>query len=97
MFIFQLTASFDETTTLEDVDKLFKVFAGGKSVCGADSSIVVCLVVFLFVHYTHAIKNVLVTCQVPFTAASLASEVQDVIPSGLVRETPYLTHPIFNS
>ncbi|WOG84123.1 hypothetical protein DCAR_0103304 [Daucus carota subsp. sativus] len=60
-----LTASFDETTTLEDVDKLFKVFAGGKSV--------------------------------PFTAASLASEVQDVIPSGLVRETPYLTHPIFNS
>lgn len=46
MFIFQLTASFDETTTLEDVDKLFKVFAGGKSVCGADSSIVVCLVFF---------------------------------------------------
>ncbi|KAL8115247.1 hypothetical protein AgCh_021907 [Apium graveolens] len=60
-----VTASFDETTTLEDVDKLFKVFAGEKSV--------------------------------PFTAASLAPEVQDVIPSGLVRETPYLTHPIFNS
>lgn len=29
---FQITASFDETTTLEDVDKLFKVFASGKSV-----------------------------------------------------------------
>lgn len=31
-FVSQVTASFDETTTLEDVDKLFKVFAGGKSV-----------------------------------------------------------------
>ncbi|XP_068653232.1 glycine dehydrogenase (decarboxylating), mitochondrial [Aristolochia californica] len=60
-----ITASFDETTTLEDVDKLFQVFASGKSV--------------------------------PFTAASLASEVHSTIPSGLVRESPYLTHPIFNS
>lgn len=60
-----ITVSFDETTTIEDVDTLFKVFALGKPV--------------------------------PFTAASLAPEVQDVIPSGLVRETPYLTHPIFNS
>lgn len=59
-----VTASFDETTTLEDVDKLFKVFAGGKSV--------------------------------PFTAASLAEEVETAIPSGLTRESPYLTHPIFN-
>ncbi|GAA0164836.1 dehydrogenase [Lithospermum erythrorhizon] len=60
-----ITVSFDETTTLEDVDKLFKVFTGGKPVS--------------------------------FTAESLAAEVQNVIPSGLVRETPYLTHPIFNS
>jgi hypothetical protein len=32
MVCFQITVSFDETTTLEDVDKLFKVFAGGKPV-----------------------------------------------------------------
>ncbi|XP_019088226.1 PREDICTED: glycine dehydrogenase (decarboxylating) 1, mitochondrial isoform X2 [Camelina sativa] len=59
-----ITASFDETTTLDDVDKLFKVFASGKPV--------------------------------PFTAESLAPEVQNAIPSSLTRETPYLTHPIFN-
>ena len=29
---FQVTVAFDETTTLDDVDKLFKVFAGGKPV-----------------------------------------------------------------
>ena len=29
---FQITVSFDETTTLEDVDKLFEVFAAGKPV-----------------------------------------------------------------
>lgn len=60
-----ITVSFDETTTIEDVDNLFKVFALGKPV--------------------------------PFTATSLAPEVPDVIPSGLVRETPYLTHSIFNT
>ncbi|KAL8209872.1 hypothetical protein R6Q57_006604 [Mikania cordata] len=60
-----ITVSFDETTTIEDVDMLFKVFSLGKPVT--------------------------------FTAASLAPEVQNVIPSGLVRETPYMTHPIFNS
>ncbi|XAR69251.1 Glycine dehydrogenase (decarboxylating) [Bertholletia excelsa] len=60
-----ITVSFDETTTLEDVDKLFKVFACGKPVT--------------------------------FTAASLAPEVQNLIPSSLVRQSPYLTHPIFNS
>nr|AAX23963.1 mitochondrial glycine decarboxylase P-protein precursor [Moricandia moricandioides] len=59
-----ITASFDETTTLDDVDKLFKVFASGKPV--------------------------------PFTAESLAPEVQNSIPSNLTRESPYLTHPIFN-
>ncbi|KAI3694267.1 hypothetical protein L1987_77231 [Smallanthus sonchifolius] len=59
-----ITVSFDETTTIEDVDTLFKVFALGKPVT--------------------------------FTAASIAPEVQDAIPSGLVRETPFLTHPIFN-
>lgn len=31
-FCFQITVSFDETTTLEDVDDLFKVFALGKPV-----------------------------------------------------------------
>ncbi|XP_057480653.1 glycine dehydrogenase (decarboxylating), mitochondrial-like [Actinidia eriantha] len=60
-----ITVSFDETTTLEDVDKLFKVFACGKPVT--------------------------------FTAASVAPEVQNMIPPGLVRQSPYLTHPIFNS
>ncbi|MBA0597750.1 hypothetical protein Gorai_007543, partial [Gossypium raimondii] len=59
-----ITVSFDETTTLEDVDKLFKVFSGGKPVS--------------------------------FTAASLASEVETAIPSGLERQSPYLTHSIFN-
>ncbi|KAJ0737444.1 Glycine dehydrogenase (decarboxylating) B [Helianthus annuus] len=60
-----ITVSFDETTTIEDVDTLFKVFALGKPVT--------------------------------FTAASIAPEVQDAIPSGLVRETPYMTHQIFNT
>ncbi|KAH6761310.1 glycine decarboxylase P-protein 2 [Perilla frutescens var. hirtella] len=60
-----ITVSFDETTTLEDVDKLFGVFAGGKPVT--------------------------------FSAVSLAPEVQNLIPLGLIRESPYLTHPIFNS
>ncbi|XP_071702575.1 glycine dehydrogenase (decarboxylating) A, mitochondrial [Rutidosis leptorrhynchoides] len=60
-----ITVSFDETTTIEDVDTLFKVFSLGKPVT--------------------------------FTAASIAPEVQDTIPSGLVRETPFLTHPIFNA
>ncbi|XP_015884495.2 glycine dehydrogenase (decarboxylating), mitochondrial [Ziziphus jujuba] len=60
-----ITVALDETTTLEDIDKLFKVFASGKPV--------------------------------PFTAASLAAEVQNAIPSGLTRESSYLTHPIFNS
>ncbi|XP_065850217.1 glycine dehydrogenase (decarboxylating), mitochondrial [Euphorbia lathyris] len=59
-----ITVSFDETTTLEDVDKLFGVFAGGKPV--------------------------------PFTAESLAPEVQNVIPSKLTRESSFLTHQIFN-
>ncbi|XP_043722655.1 glycine dehydrogenase (decarboxylating), mitochondrial-like [Telopea speciosissima] len=59
-----ITVSFDETTTLEDVDKLFSVFSCGKPV--------------------------------PFTAASLAPEIQTAIPPQLTRESPYLTHPIFN-
>ncbi|GJM93369.1 hypothetical protein PR202_ga09918 [Eleusine coracana subsp. coracana] len=59
-----ITVAFDETTTLEDVDKLFKVFSGGKPV--------------------------------NFTAESIAPEVSTSLPSGLVRDTPYLTHPIFN-
>ncbi|GMH10777.1 hypothetical protein Nepgr_012618 [Nepenthes gracilis] len=60
-----ITVSFDETTTLEDVDKLFKVFSGGKPV--------------------------------GFTAASVAPEVENAIPASLVRDSSYLTHPIFNS
>ncbi|XP_027180283.1 glycine dehydrogenase (decarboxylating), mitochondrial [Coffea eugenioides] len=60
-----ITVSFDETTTLEDVDKLFQVFSGGKPVA--------------------------------FTAATLAPEVQNKIPAVLLRESPFLTHPIFNS
>ncbi|TYI25384.1 hypothetical protein ES332_A05G046500v1 [Gossypium tomentosum] len=60
-----ITVSFDETTTLDDLDKLFKVFAGGKPVS--------------------------------FTAASLAPEVGNAIPSGLLRQSSYLTHQIFNT
>ncbi|XP_039071555.1 glycine dehydrogenase (decarboxylating), mitochondrial-like [Hibiscus syriacus] len=60
-----ITVSFDETTTLDDVDKLFKVFSGGKPVS--------------------------------FTAASLAPEVENAIPSGLSRQSSYLTHQIFNT
>ncbi|GJN17899.1 hypothetical protein PR202_gb05006 [Eleusine coracana subsp. coracana] len=59
-----ITVAFDETTTLEDVDKLFKVFSGGKPV--------------------------------NFTAESIAPEVSSSLPSSLIRDTPYLTHPIFN-
>ncbi|KAG6739458.1 hypothetical protein POTOM_057055 [Populus tomentosa] len=73
----KITVSFDETTTLEDVDKLFKVFSGGKPVSTS-----------LLLHVSNKV--------VPFTAASLAPEVQNVIPSGLTRESPYLAHPIFN-
>ncbi|KAL6536230.1 hypothetical protein OROGR_012802 [Orobanche gracilis] len=60
-----VAVSFDETTTLKDVDKLFGIFACGKPV--------------------------------PFPAESLAPEVQNLIPRGLVRESSYLTHQIFNS
>lgn len=35
--------------------------------------------------------------KVSFTAASLAPEVQTALPSGLIRKSPYLTHPIFNT
>ncbi|VAH62613.1 unnamed protein product [Triticum turgidum subsp. durum] len=59
-----ITVAFDETTTLEDVDKLFKVFSGGKPV--------------------------------DFTAESIAPEVSSSIPPSLVRDSPYLTHPIFS-
>ncbi|XP_010472637.1 PREDICTED: glycine dehydrogenase (decarboxylating) 2, mitochondrial-like [Camelina sativa] len=59
-----ITAAFDETTTLDDVDKLFEVFASGKPV--------------------------------QFTAESLAPEFDNSIPSSLTRDSPYLTHPIFN-
>ncbi|XP_010429623.1 PREDICTED: glycine dehydrogenase (decarboxylating) 2, mitochondrial [Camelina sativa] len=59
-----ITVAFDETTTLDDVDKLFEVFASGKPV--------------------------------QFTAESLAPEFNNAIPSSLTRESPYLTHPIFN-
>ncbi|XP_020590288.1 glycine dehydrogenase (decarboxylating), mitochondrial-like [Phalaenopsis equestris] len=60
-----ITVSFDETSVLDDVNKLFEAFAGGKPV--------------------------------NFTAESIAPEVQTAIPQGLVRDSPYLTHPIFNS
>ncbi|KAK1311843.1 hypothetical protein QJS10_CPA07g00316 [Acorus calamus] len=60
-----ITVSFDETSTLDDVNKLFQVFACGKPVS--------------------------------FDAASIASEVESAIPTGLKRDSPYLTHPIFNS
>lgn len=35
--------SFDETTTLEDVDKLFEVFAGGKEVSFVVAPVVFCI------------------------------------------------------
>uniref|UniRef100_A0A0D6QV42 Glycine cleavage system P protein n=1 Tax=Araucaria cunninghamii TaxID=56994 RepID=A0A0D6QV42_ARACU len=59
-----ITVSFDETTTMEDVDKLLNVFAGAKPV--------------------------------DFTVQSIAKEVECAIPNALIRDSPYLTHPIFN-
>lgn len=44
----QITVAFDETTTLEDVDKLFKVFNGGKPVSNHSiGAKFVCLIVKL--------------------------------------------------
>lgn len=34
MGVLQVTLSFDETTSIADVDQLFKVFADGKNVSG---------------------------------------------------------------
>ncbi|KAE8735250.1 Glycine dehydrogenase (decarboxylating) [Hibiscus syriacus] len=60
-----ITVSFDETTTLEDVDKLFRVFFWWQTG---------------FIH-----------CCIS------APEVETAIPSGLERQSPYLTHSIFNT
>lgn len=51
-----------------------------------------------FVYYSSLQVHLkrLIYCQVSFTAASLAPEVQTSVPSGLTRQSPYLTHPIFN-
>lgn len=96
--VFQITVSFDETTTLEDVDKLFKVFAGGKPVSIMVLSITTILFQINYNFLFHLICTFLCSSyQVSFTAASLAEEVQTVIPSGLKRERPFLTHPIFNT
>ncbi|XP_024367900.1 glycine dehydrogenase (decarboxylating) A, mitochondrial [Physcomitrium patens] len=59
-----VTLSFDETTTIGDVNTLFKCFAGGKNV--------------------------------DFSAEQLAAGVESHLPSNLKRETPFLTHPVFN-
>eukprot|EP00897_Mesotaenium_endlicherianum_P003455 jgi/Mesen1/3137/ME000184S02202 len=59
-----VTVAFDETTSLEDVDLLLKVFALGK--------------------------------QVSFSAESVAEEAQAALPQALQRQSPYLTHPVFN-
>lgn len=59
-----VTLSFDETTSIDDVDQLFKVFADGKNV--------------------------------DFSAENIAAEVKSHLPSGLERDTPFLTHPVFN-
>ncbi|MCO5592691.1 hypothetical protein L7F22_046694 [Adiantum nelumboides] len=59
-----ITVAMDETTTLQDVDELFQIFANGKSV--------------------------------NFTAEELAPKVDLALPTALQRDTPYLTHPVFN-
>eukprot|EP00252_Welwitschia_mirabilis_P010136 TRINITY_DN23274_c0_g1_i1.p1 TRINITY_DN23274_c0_g1~~TRINITY_DN23274_c0_g1_i1.p1 ORF type:complete len:731 (-),score=126.80 TRINITY_DN23274_c0_g1_i1:421-2310(-) len=59
-----ITVSFDETTTVEDVNNLLKIFAGKQ--------------------------------KVDFTAESLAADVDVNIPKALMRESSYLTHPVFN-
>ena len=93
MVAFQITVAFDETTTLEDVDNLFKVFAGGKPV----SMITYYISISQLSIMSLLMILMLIYIQVSFTAASLAPEVQSAIPSGLVRKSPYLTHPIFNT
>lgn len=45
----QITVSFDETTTLEDVDKLLKVFAGGKPVSIVTSFVWWCLQLMIMI------------------------------------------------
>ncbi|KAJ7547675.1 hypothetical protein O6H91_08G098100 [Diphasiastrum complanatum] len=58
-----VTVSFDETTTVEDVDQLLQIVTGGKAT---------------------------------LTTKSLAPKAQSAIPKTLIRESSYLTHPIFN-
>jgi hypothetical protein len=41
--VLQITVAFDETTTLEDVDKLFKVFNGGKPVSNHSIGAKICV------------------------------------------------------
>lgn len=95
IWAFQITISFDETTTLEDVDQLFEVFACGKPVRASIPLMIKCLK--LFPLFGCSILSVsYCNCQVTFSAASLAPEVDSLIPTVLIRESPYLTHPIFN-
>lgn len=96
MFV-QITVSFDETTTLEDVDKLFKVFSGGKPVSIPPITSCLCFKIESGYFFRQTKAHATNVSQVNFTAASLAPEVQSAIPSGLVRDSPYLTHQIFNS
>jgi hypothetical protein len=37
-----------------------------------------------------------VNLQVDFSAENIAAEVKSHLPSGLERDTPFLTHPVFN-
>lgn len=47
---FQITVAFDETTTLEDVDNLFKVFSNGKHVSFVTYAMFI-IVNFIITHY----------------------------------------------
>lgn len=105
--------AFDETSTIADVDLLFTVFNGGKSVSeeGFLNFVSLCCVVSL-PGFFHLLVHVLMCTfsvepcshemieyllQVDFTAESLASEASSPIPESVLRTTPYMTHPIFNS
>jgi hypothetical protein len=72
-WILQVTLSFDETTTIGDVDTLFKVFAGGKNV-----SIISPI---LWLHgglLNGTAVHVLAAAAVLFERSSLASEACDM-------------------
>ena len=81
MVAFQITVAFDETTTLEDVDNLFKVFAGGKPVS--------MITYYIFISQL-SVMSLLMTLMLIYIQVSLsaASEREQISPKNLFLEGP---------